>query len=131
MSIRASTPQTFGEDQTNDDVGNTGTTMSMKRSLVLGIVFVISGTLTSPLFGAEQILTCTNLVSQFTWQIKVDFAARTVDSNPAQISNAEISWHDATDGGNYTLDRKSGALTVIVPSSTGGYFIHHRCSPQN
>jgi hypothetical protein len=65
------------------------------------------------------------------WQIKVDFASSTVDSNPAQISSVEISWHDAADGGNYTLDRKSGDLTVIVPSSTGGYFIHHRCSPQN
>jgi len=98
---------------------------------VLGIVFLGSGTLTSPLFGAEQILACTYLVSQFKWQIKIDFAANTVDSNPAQISSAEISWHDATDGGNYTLDRKSGALTVIFPSSTGGYFIHDRCSPQN
>ena len=108
-----------------------GTTQSLKRNLVVGIVFLAAGTLTSPLFGAEQILTCTNLVSRVTWQIKIDFAASTVDSNSARISSAEISWHDATDGGNYTLDRKSGALTVIIASSTGGYFIHDRCWPQN
>jgi len=54
-----------------------------------------------------------------------------VDSNPARISAAEISWHDATDGGNYTLDRKSGNLTVIVASSTGGYFLRDRCNLEN
>ena len=50
-----------------------------------------------------------------------------MDSNPAPISDAEISWHDKTDGGNYTLDRKSGKLTVIIASSTGGYFLYDRC----
>ena len=74
------------------------------------------------------ILTCTNLVSGASWQIRIDFAQRTVDSNPAQISSTEISWHDAKDGGNYELDRKSGALTVIFASSTGGYFLHDRCA---
>jgi hypothetical protein len=69
-------------------------------------------------------------VSGVSWQIRIDFQQRTVDSNPARISSAEISWHDATDGGNYTLDRKSGSLTVIFASSTGGYFIHDRCRPQ-
>ena len=54
--------------------------------------------------------------------------AATVDSYPAHIDDAKISWHDPTDGGNYTLDRKSGDLTVIVASSTGGYFLHDRCS---
>jgi len=54
-----------------------------------------------------------------------------VDANPAQISDAKIWWHDAKDGGNYTLDRKSGDLTVIVASSTGGYFIYDRCRLQD
>ncbi len=108
-----------------------GPTVLLKRNLVVGIVLVASATLTSPLFGAEQILTCTNLVSHATWRIRIDFKASTVDSNPARISRTEISWHDATDGGNYTLDRKSGELTVIFASSTGGYFIHDRCLPQN
>jgi hypothetical protein len=77
------------------------------------------------------ILTCTNLVSGVSWQIRIDFERNTVDSNPARISGTQISWRDATDGGNYTLDRKSGALTVIVASSTGGYFLHDRCEPKN
>ncbi len=54
-----------------------------------------------------------------------------MDSNPARISDAQISWHDATDGGNYTLDRKSEKLTVVVASSTGGYFLYHRCRLEN
>jgi hypothetical protein len=87
-----------------------------------------------PLSGAADpaaMFTCTNPVSGFSWQIRVDFEQSTVDSNPARITSAEISWHDRTDGGNYTLDRKSGSLTVIFASSTGGYFLHDRCSPQN
>ncbi len=75
----------------------------------------------------ETAVTCTNLASGTNWQIKIDYDKGTVDSNPASISDAQISWHDATDGGNYTLDRKSEKLTVIVASSTGGYFIYHRC----
>jgi hypothetical protein len=87
-----------------------------------------------PSFGAEQapvVLDCTNLVSGAGWQIKINFQDSTVDSNPARISSSEISWHDATDGGNYTLDRKTGDLTVIFASSTGGYFIHDRCRLRN
>ena len=72
-------------------------------------------------------VTCTNTSSGATWQVKVDYDHATADSYPAQISETQISWKDATDGGNYTLDRKSGELTVIVASSTGGYFLHHRC----
>jgi hypothetical protein len=75
----------------------------------------------------ERMATCTNLVSGASWRIRINFERSTVDANPARISGAKISWHDATDGGNYTLDRKSGNLTVIVASSTGGYFLHDRC----
>ena len=74
-------------------------------------------------------ITCTNPYSGATWQIRIDYDQRTVDANPARISDAEISWHDAKDGGNYTLDRASGKLTVVVASSTGGYFLHHLCKP--
>ena len=56
---------------------------------------------------------------------------RTVDSNPALISDAEISWRDAKDGWNYTLNRKSGKLTVILASATGGNFLYDHCSPLN
>jgi hypothetical protein len=76
-------------------------------------------------------ITCTNPVSGATWQIRIDYDRGTVDSNPARISDATISWHDATDGGNYRLDRKSGNLTVIVASSTGGFFLYDRCKLEN
>jgi hypothetical protein len=90
----------------------------------------------APAIGAEQppgeaATTCTNLASGANWQIKIDYGKATVDSNPARISDGQISWRDATDGGNYTLDRKSGKLTAIVASSTGGYFVYHRCRLEN
>jgi hypothetical protein len=72
-------------------------------------------------------ITCTNTTSGTTWQVKVDYDHATADSYPARISESQISWKDASDGGNYTLDRKSGELTVVFASSTGGYFLHHRC----
>ncbi len=74
----------------------------------------------------EKAITCTNPASGANWQIKVDYDHNTVDSHPAQISEAQISWQTA-DGENYKLDRKSGNLTVIVASSTGGYFLHDTC----
>jgi hypothetical protein len=74
-----------------------------------------------------ETITCTNSASSATWQISIDYAHSTVDSNPAEISGSEITWHDAKDGANYKLDRKTGELTAVVPSSTGGYFLHHRC----
>src|SRR5262245_61965353 len=79
----------------------------------------------------ETAITCTNPVSGATWQIRIDYDRSTVDSNPARISDTKISWHDAADGGNYTLDRKSGNLTVIVASSTGGFFLYDRCKLEN
>ena len=77
--------------------------------------------------GAQVAVTCRNPASGFAWQIRIDFGRATVDDNPATISAAAIAWHDAHDGGNYTLDRASGQLTVIVASSTGGYFLHDTC----
>lgn len=74
----------------------------------------------------EKAITCTNPASGANWQIKVDYDRRTVDSHPADIGDALISWHTA-DGENYALDRKSGHLTVTVASSTGGYFLHDQC----
>lgn len=70
---------------------------------------------------------CTNPSSGVTWRIKIDYDRRTVDSFPASIGAAEISWRDTRYGGNYLLDRKSGDLRVAVPSSTGGFFLHDRC----
>jgi hypothetical protein len=76
---------------------------------------------------SAPVISCTNPASGWTWQISIDFDRATVDSNPAQVSDAEISWRDTKDGGNYTLDRRSGDLTVVVASSTGGYFLHDHC----
>jgi len=75
----------------------------------------------------SRAITCTNPASGASWQITIDFERRTVDSFAASISAATISWRDPRDQGNYTLDRKSGNLTVAVPSSTGGYFLHDQC----
>jgi hypothetical protein len=76
----------------------------------------------------ETAVTCTNPVSGASWQITIDYRNSTVDSNPAEITRTAISWFDPKDGGNYTLDLKSGDLTAIVASSTGGYFRRARCS---
>jgi hypothetical protein len=75
----------------------------------------------------ERAVTCVNPASGTTWQLHIDYGRRTVDSNSATISSREISWRDARDGSNYTLDRESGELTKVAASSTGGYFLHHRC----
>ena len=79
----------------------------------------------------ETAITCTNPFSGASWQIKIDYNRSTVDSNPASITDAKISWRDATNGWNYTLDRKSGNLTVILASATGGNFLHDHCKLEN
>jgi hypothetical protein len=75
----------------------------------------------------ESAITCTNPASGASWQIKIDYAKSAVDSNAASISEATISWRDAKDLRNYTLDRKTGKLTVILASATGGNFIYAQC----
>jgi hypothetical protein len=79
----------------------------------------------------ETAITCTNPVSGASWEIKIDYDRSTVDSNPARINDAEITWRDAKDGWNYKLDRKSGNLTVILASATGGNFLHDLCKLEN
>jgi glucose dehydrogenase len=80
---------------------------------------------------ADSAITCTNLASGTQWQIRINYERSTVDSYPARISDTNITWHDTSDGANYTLDRKSGNLTVVVASSTGGYFLNDRCKLEN
>jgi hypothetical protein len=75
--------------------------------------------------GAKAV-TCTNNSSGASWQINIDYDHGTVDSIPANFSDGEISWH-TTDGQNFKLDRKSGDLTVVLASSTGGSFLYDRC----
>jgi len=76
----------------------------------------------------ETAITCTNPVSHFSWKIRIDYDRATVDSYPARISDADIRWRDAKDGAYYTLDRKSGHLTVVYASSTGGSFNYDDCT---
>jgi hypothetical protein len=80
---------------------------------------------------SETPITCINPVSGTSWQIVINYGKATVDSNPADITRAGISWFDPKDGGNYRLDRTSGDLTASVASSTGGYFRHARCRLEN
>lgn len=105
--------------------------MLLTRHLAAAIAALTACVAAAPLDGQPQpnarVITCTNPASGATWQISIDYDRATVDANPARLSDAEISWHDAKDGGNYRLDRRSGNLTVVVASSTGGYFLHDHC----
>jgi hypothetical protein len=74
----------------------------------------------------EIAVTCTNPYSGASWQIHIDYDRRTVDANPAEISEQTISWR-AQNGWHYTLDRTSGKLTVILASATGGNFLYDQC----
>jgi len=105
--------------------------MFRDRILAAGIAGLAVGLAVPTINGdtqeTETAITCTNPVSGTSWQIMIDYRKATVDSHPAEIKQAEITWFDPKDGGNYTLDRKSGDLTASVASSTGGYFRHGRC----
>lgn len=105
--------------------------MFLSRSIAGGIAALATAIILPVIGGAapagQTAITCTNVASGANWQIKIDYENSTVDSNPAQVSDTKISWRDAKDGGNYTLDRKSGDLTFVAASSTGGYFVYHRC----
>ena len=79
----------------------------------------------------EKPVTCTNPFSGVRWQIKIDYDRGMVDSNPARIDETSISWRDSSDGHNYSLDRRSGKLTVVVASATGGNFLYDRCDLGN
>ena len=109
--------------------------MFRTRVLAAGIAGLAAGlavsTINCDTQERETAITCVNPVSGTSWQIVIDYGKATVDSNPAEITRAGISWFDPKDGGNYRLDRKSGDLTATVASSTGGYFRHGRCRLEN
>jgi len=103
------------------------------RPLAAGIAAIAAVAIAPAVRGAvpeaAATLVCTNPASHASWRIHIDFAAGTVDSNPARIGAGKISWRDRRDGGHYTLDRGSGDLTVVVASSTGGWSLHDHCAP--
>lgn len=100
----------------------------MSRSIIVISAGIVIAGLVMPAAARETSVTCVNPASGAHWQIRIDYDRRTVDSNSASISAGEISWRDASDGDHYTLDRKSGELTMVAASSTGGYFLHHHCT---
>lgn len=100
--------------------------MSVRRSAIICIALVLASA-GARADARETRMTCVNPASGAHWQIRIDYDRRTVDSNSASISASEISWRDASDGDHYTLDRRSGDLTMVAASSTGGYFLHHHC----
>src|ERR1700685_1078712 len=114
--------------------GSGGLARSMAKlgSPLAGLAAALVIGVTAPAVSAEpphgeRAITCVNKSSGTTWQIKVDYDHSTVDTNPARISDAKIDWRDANDGWRYTLDLKSGDLTVILASSMGGNSYFHRC----
>lgn len=109
--------------------------MGLTRPLAVALGILAGGVAAEAISAEAQhgttAITCTNTVSGTTWQIKVDFDQKTVDANPASISDTTISWRDAKDGWNYSLDRKNGKLTVILASATGGNMYFHQCKLEN
>jgi hypothetical protein len=97
-----------------------------------GLAVAAPGLVASAAVGRAQpeltAVTCTNPASGASWRLAIDFARSTVDSYPAEITPGAISWFDPQDGGKYMLDRKTGALTGSVASSTGGYFRNAHCA---
>jgi hypothetical protein len=105
--------------------------LTRRAALALAAALTAPFAMAGMAIAAETAISCTNPASGATWQIRIDYDKATVDSNPAAVSDTNISWRDAGDGENYSLDRKSGNLTVTIPSSTGGYFVHDRCKLAN
>jgi hypothetical protein len=112
-----------------------GRFLVLTRSMAVAVAMLATGIavpiITAQAQGGQIAVTCTNKTSGATWQIKIDYDRSTVDSNPARISDSTISWKDWKDGWNYTLDRKSGDLTVILASATGGNMLFDRCKLEN
>jgi hypothetical protein len=118
----------FGHGWANREVAGTMFHTRVLAAAIAGLaVGFAAPTINCDAQESESAITCVNPASGTSWQIVIDYGKATVDSNPAVITRAGISWFDPKDGGNYKLDRKSGDLTASVASSTGGYFRHARC----
>jgi hypothetical protein len=104
---------------------------SVRAAMFAASVACAAALLARPARSGAVDVTCTNPFSGASWRIVIDFDRATVDSNPAHISDTEISWRDAKDGWRYTLNRISGKLTVVLASATGGNFLFDQCRPAN
>jgi hypothetical protein len=105
-------------------------TGSLAAGLAISALIFVASAAGDDAHHGTSAITCTNLSSRASWQITIDYDQGTVDSHPASISSAEIKWH-TPDGENYTLDRKSGNLTVVLASATGGNFLYDRCKMED
>lgn len=76
---------------------------------------------------AAEVLHCTNPISGATWDLPLDLAKRKVASFPARINARSITWRDPVHNGRFHLDRRTGRLTIVYPSSTGGFFLTDNC----
>jgi hypothetical protein len=74
-------------------------------------------------------LHCVNPASGYAWTVRIDEAQGRIDGQPAQVGPLQLRWRDPSDGAIYELDRRSGELSVIRASSTGGYILTDRCRP--
>jgi hypothetical protein len=90
------------------------------------LAFILASAVAGYAQHGAKAVACTNNASGASWQINIDYDNSTVDTVPASIGAEQISWHTA-DGQFFKLDRKSGDLTVVLASSTGGFFIYDRC----
>jgi hypothetical protein len=112
------------------ELGNTGLISELKKLVAPwagGIAIAIALAPNAQAQHGETVMTCTNPNSGASWQIKIDYDHRTVDGYSARISEGSISWYQIDNHSKYTFDRKSGELTIVTPSTTGGYFIYDRC----
>ena len=80
---------------THRGLRRTGMVMPMRRALpaVFGLLALgaVPSVHAQP---RETPVTCTNPVSGTNWQIRIDYDKGTVDSNPARISDTQISEDD-------------------------------------
>ena len=100
--------------------------MNAIRLTAVAYALLMPGTVFSAQ-AVELTFHCVNQASHAGWELKVDPAKSTADGFPATIGTASIAWRDPVRGGNYELDRASGALTFSNASSMGGYMLFHRC----
>lgn len=99
---------------------------AIRLTMMVAYALLVPGTVL-PAQAAELTFHCVNQASHASWMLKVDPAKSTADGFAATISTASIAWRDPVRGGNYLLDRASGALTFSNASSMGGYMLFHRC----
>jgi hypothetical protein len=103
-----------------------GIIMLARRAMGVALSSIALAGMFSGAEARESLMICANTSSGASWPIHIDYDKSLVDGSAAKISAAEITWRDAK-GNNYTLDRKSGEMTQVTASSTGGYFLHDRC----